>query len=130
MDDGYKSLSRYYLNTFSDGVKQDALDLLLGRYGSTAPAPAGLGAKSMAPTAAMLAAALVAVGSWNLATRVYAARGLSTLTLATMQEPAALVTLRYWAMHLRLHDCPGRHAVPCLLHCHLSPGISLARRSG
>lgn len=32
LDDGYKSLTRYYLNNFQDGRKQDALDLVTGTY--------------------------------------------------------------------------------------------------
>ena len=31
-DDGLKSLTRYYLNNFSDGRKQDALDLVTGTF--------------------------------------------------------------------------------------------------
>lgn len=32
VDDGIKSLTRYYLNNFSDGRKQDAFDLVTGTY--------------------------------------------------------------------------------------------------
>ena len=32
LDDGVKSITRYYLNTFQDGLKQDALDLASGAY--------------------------------------------------------------------------------------------------
>ena len=32
LDDGYKSLMRYYLNNFQDGRKQDSLDLITGTY--------------------------------------------------------------------------------------------------
>ncbi|XWS45639.1 hypothetical protein CRYUN_Cryun15aG0153800 [Craigia yunnanensis] len=32
LKDGYNSLIRYYLNNFSDGTKQDAIDLLQGHY--------------------------------------------------------------------------------------------------
>ena len=32
VDDGIKSLTRYYLNNFCDGRKQDALDLVTGTY--------------------------------------------------------------------------------------------------
>lgn len=32
MDDGVKSLTRYFLNNFRDGEKQDALDLVTGNY--------------------------------------------------------------------------------------------------
>ena len=30
LDDGYKSVARYYLNNFQDGKKQDAVDLVTG----------------------------------------------------------------------------------------------------
>ena len=32
LDDGFKSGLRYYLNNFSDGHKQDALDLVTGTF--------------------------------------------------------------------------------------------------
>lgn len=32
IDDGVKSLTRYYLNNFEDGKKQDAYDLVSGTY--------------------------------------------------------------------------------------------------
>ena len=32
VDDGVKSLTRYYLNNFCDGRKQDAFDLITGTY--------------------------------------------------------------------------------------------------
>ena len=32
MKDGYNSLSRYYKNNFTDGFRQDAIDLFLGNY--------------------------------------------------------------------------------------------------
>ena len=41
MDDGLNSCKRYYINNFTDGVKQDSIDLLLGNYRPdiTAPSP-------------------------------------------------------------------------------------------
>lgn len=32
LDDGVKSMTRYYLNNFKDGHKQDALDLVSGAF--------------------------------------------------------------------------------------------------
>eukprot|EP01039_Chlorochromonas_danica_P001549 gene1548-1687_t len=32
INDGMNSVTRYYVNNFTDGVKQDAIDLMLGRY--------------------------------------------------------------------------------------------------
>jgi len=41
LQDGFNSLSRYYLNNFKDGIKQDAMDLVAGNYtvkrGSSSP---------------------------------------------------------------------------------------------
>ena len=39
LDDGVKSVTRYYLNTFQDGQKQDALDLASGSYRVESGAP-------------------------------------------------------------------------------------------
>jgi len=39
LDDGVKSITRYYLNTFQDGQKQDALDLASGSYRVESGAP-------------------------------------------------------------------------------------------
>ena len=41
IDDGINSCMRYYINNFTDGVKQDSIDLLLGNYRPdvTAPSP-------------------------------------------------------------------------------------------
>ena len=39
LDDGAKSMTRYYLNTFQDGQKQDALDLASGNYRVESGAP-------------------------------------------------------------------------------------------
>lgn len=38
-DDGVNSCHRYYINNFTDGVKQDALDLMLGNYRPDAASP-------------------------------------------------------------------------------------------
>jgi hypothetical protein len=40
-NDGMNSVMRYYLNNFTDGVKQDSIDLLLGYYrpDQTSPSP-------------------------------------------------------------------------------------------
>lgn len=32
LDDGFNSCMRYYINNFTDGIKQDAIDLMLGLY--------------------------------------------------------------------------------------------------
>lgn len=32
LNDGVNSITRYYLNNFKDGIKQDSVNLLLGKY--------------------------------------------------------------------------------------------------
>ena len=32
LNDGVNSVTRYYLNNFKDGIKQDSVNLLLGKY--------------------------------------------------------------------------------------------------
>lgn len=39
IQDGIIALSRYYLNNFQDGLRQDALDLISGRYDPTISGP-------------------------------------------------------------------------------------------
>lgn len=39
MNDGVNSVMRYYINNFTDGIKQDAIDLMLGRYRPNLSAP-------------------------------------------------------------------------------------------
>jgi hypothetical protein len=41
INDGINSCMRYYINNFTDGIKQDAIDLMLGRYrpSITTPSP-------------------------------------------------------------------------------------------
>lgn len=39
LDDGVKSITRYYLNTFQDGLKQDAFDFATGSYTAAAGGP-------------------------------------------------------------------------------------------
>ncbi|KAK8960223.1 Phosphoinositide phosphatase SAC8 [Platanthera guangdongensis] len=39
IQDGITALSRYYLNNFQDGLRQDALDLISGRYDPTLSGP-------------------------------------------------------------------------------------------
>lgn len=66
LDDGKKSLTRYFLNNFRDGTKQDALDLVTGAYtvvpGTAAPfRPQGSPFLPLALAIACLVAAVVNV---------------------------------------------------------------------
>lgn len=59
MDDGIKSLTRYYLNNFRDGGKQDALDLVTGTFkperdGRSTPTLAGMSPATLLIIAAAL----------------------------------------------------------------------------
>lgn len=56
--DGMSALSRYYLNNFHDGVRQDALDLISGYYtvsqGSSSPFHNGVDSSSYLPVASAI----------------------------------------------------------------------------
>ncbi|XP_065363611.1 phosphatidylinositol-3-phosphatase SAC1 [Calliphora vicina] len=45
VQDGVNSMTRYYLNNFADGFRQDGIDLFLGRYTVTAALPSPLEVK-------------------------------------------------------------------------------------
>lgn len=54
--DGINALSRYYLNNFQDGIRQDAIDLISGRYdvNTSRPSSAGFETFSYIPVASAL----------------------------------------------------------------------------
>lgn len=45
-NDGVNSCMRYYINNFTDGIKQDAIDLMIGRYKPDPVGPSPFGAKT------------------------------------------------------------------------------------
>ncbi|KAJ1381196.1 SAC domain [Sesbania bispinosa] len=47
--DGMSALSRYYLNNFQDGIRQDALDLISGRYTASRNVPSPFQPNSFEP---------------------------------------------------------------------------------
>lgn len=100
IDDGVKSLSRYCLNNFTDGVKQDAVDLFTGSYlAANEGPPRGLGTYSATPVVALFGAALLLGGVARAA--VHARQhGLSALSLAA---PGSTDVVR----HLPRHCCAG-----------------------
>lgn len=88
MDDGIKSLTRYYLNNFRDGGKQDALDLVTGTFrperdGRSTPA---LGGMSPA-TLLILAGALLYFAYTNMKTLNFLQDALTTVALKEMWLP-------------------------------------------
>lgn len=69
--DGISAMSRYYLNNFQDGVRQDALDLISGRYtvGANSPSqlqPIGGSQPSFLPVASALLIGGVTVTSFTI----------------------------------------------------------------
>ncbi|CAH8308785.1 unnamed protein product [Eruca vesicaria subsp. sativa] len=69
--DGISAMSRYYLNNFQDGVRQDALDLISGRYtvGTNSPSqlqPIGGSQPSFLPVASALLIGGVTVTSFTI----------------------------------------------------------------
>ncbi|CAL1378727.1 unnamed protein product [Linum trigynum] len=69
--DGMSALSRYYLNNFQDGVRQDALDLISGRYSVSRQSPSpfrlnGFESLSYLPVASALLIGGLTVTSFTL----------------------------------------------------------------
>ncbi|KAL0727916.1 hypothetical protein Bca4012_024009 [Brassica carinata] len=69
--DGISAMSRYYLNNFQDGVRQDALDLISGRYtvGTNSPSqlqPIGGSQPAFLPVASALLIGGVTVTSFTI----------------------------------------------------------------
>lgn len=100
LDDGNKSLTRYYLNNFRDGHKQDALDLVSGSFVISPGKPVSF---VMQPSPALpLLAALTALffAFSNLKTLLQGGLLLSA-PQAFIQQVLALVLLAvviFWAM--------------------------------
>ncbi|KAL4539610.1 hypothetical protein Ndes2526A_g02636 [Nannochloris sp. 'desiccata'] len=65
LDDGAKSLTRYFLNNFRDGEKQDALDLVTGSYKVTPGNPAPSRSQGSPALPLLLVMALLAVAVMN-----------------------------------------------------------------
>eukprot|EP00884_Botryococcus_braunii_P019217 jgi/Botrbrau1/597/Bobra.0010s0061.1 len=64
IDDGLKSLTRYYLNNFEDGRKQDAYDLLTGTYAVSKEKPSPFKPHS---TLWPVVTAIFILGAWSYA---------------------------------------------------------------
>ncbi|KAJ0979359.1 hypothetical protein J5N97_014833 [Dioscorea zingiberensis] len=69
--DGMSALSRYYLNNFHDGIRQDALDLISGRYTINKDAPSpfqlnGFESLSYLPVASVLIVGGLTVTTFTL----------------------------------------------------------------
>lgn len=45
-NDGVNSIKRYYINNFTDGIKQDAIDIMLGNYKPEISSPSPFGRKA------------------------------------------------------------------------------------
>uniref|UniRef100_A0A7S3QTW7 SAC domain-containing protein n=1 Tax=Dunaliella tertiolecta TaxID=3047 RepID=A0A7S3QTW7_DUNTE len=64
IDDGVKAVTRYYLNNYQDGKKQDAIDFLTGSFTPADKLPLGPQPSPMLPM--LLSLAAMAVGGYNL----------------------------------------------------------------
>lgn len=100
LDDGNKSLTRYFLNNFRDGHKQDALDLVSGNYEIVPGRPPafGLQPSPVLPLLAVLAALYVA---WSNLRALVQAGELLGHPAVFLQQVVALVLLAaliVWAM--------------------------------
>lgn len=91
LDDGAKSLTRYYLNNFQDGRKQDAIDLVVGNF-AVQPGKAPWAAPQGSPGLPLLAAlTLVGLAASNARQLVHSEAGLLGQPGAAAREVAALL---------------------------------------
>lgn len=109
LDDGAKSLTRYYLNNFEDGHKQDAVDLVTGRYkvvpGKPAPfQPQGSPAVPLFAAAALLFLALVNLQSLGGLSGLLGASGA-----ALFQQVLAPILLAVVVLAIMMKK--GKHCV-------------------
>ncbi|XP_058761944.1 phosphoinositide phosphatase SAC8-like isoform X2 [Vicia villosa] len=61
--DGISAVSRYYLNNFHDGIRQDALDLISGHYTVRRNAPSPFQRNSFEPLSYLPVASVLIIGS-------------------------------------------------------------------
>ncbi|KAL4421843.1 hypothetical protein ABPG77_001325 [Micractinium sp. CCAP 211/92] len=90
LDDGAKSLTRYYLNNFEDGHKQDALDLVTGGYRIASDKPAPFQPQGSPAVPLLLVAALLVLAWLNLQALRASSDGLLAVPpVALLQQVAA-----------------------------------------
>ncbi|XP_057435247.1 phosphoinositide phosphatase SAC8 isoform X2 [Lotus japonicus] len=66
--DGMSALSRYYLNNFHDGIRQDALDLISGHYTVSGNVPSPLQINSFEPFSYLPVASALVIGGLTATT--------------------------------------------------------------
>ncbi|EFN52170.1 hypothetical protein CHLNCDRAFT_59012 [Chlorella variabilis] len=88
LEDGAKSLTRYYLNNFEDGHKQDALDLVTGSYAVVPGKPSPFQPQGSPAVPLLVAAALAVLAFVNLQLLAGGGGGASALLQAA---PATLL---------------------------------------
>ncbi|KAK1270945.1 Phosphoinositide phosphatase SAC8 [Acorus gramineus] len=66
--DGMSALSRYYLNNFQDGIRQDALDLISGHYSVRRNGPSPFQLNGFESLSYLPVASAVVVGGLTLTT--------------------------------------------------------------
>ncbi|PSC73450.1 phosphoinositide phosphatase SAC8 isoform X2 [Micractinium conductrix] len=93
LDDGAKSLTRYYLNNFADGHKQDAIDLVTGSY-TVVPGKRAPFHRQGSPAVPLLAVAALLLLAWFNLRGLAAAGGLlGAAPTALAQQVAAPLAL-------------------------------------
>lgn len=90
LDDGIKSVMRYYLNNFEDGRKQDAYDLLLGAFDAATPKVSPWRAQQASPSLPLLLAAVAAAYALFSAQRSAALEALHGLLGLPRRNPPLL----------------------------------------
>lgn len=134
VDDGIKSLTRYYLNNFSDGRKQDAFDLVTGTYSidKEKPSPFKVQASPFLLLLIVLIAVAFALRSvLQLSTGSYADYKPFGLVAALLQQVAVPLSFAYFILRSiarngrrlvnRPQLCPGL-AHPWLQDAAVHPG--------
>jgi hypothetical protein len=95
LDDGAKSLARYYLNNFRDGGKQDALDYTTGAYAPSKDRPSPFASQpspALALAAVALSLALAVSGARSALTGgVHGVRGLLRAVAAPLVAAAGIL---------------------------------------
>nr|XP_029120299.1 phosphoinositide phosphatase SAC8 isoform X3 [Elaeis guineensis] len=66
--DGMSALSRYYLNNFQDGIRQDAMDLISGRYSVSRNSPSPFQLNAFESLSYLPVASVLIVGGLTLTT--------------------------------------------------------------
>ncbi|GBP73699.1 Phosphatidylinositide phosphatase SAC1-B [Eumeta japonica] len=100
LKDGINSLTRYYLNNFCDGFRQDAADLFLGKYAVTD----GEGNTAACP--------LRRDRGWKYITRLRASPPNRKVQSSVLTLSKSIIEFIDWSRVEPVFPCPGKHVKP------------------